>query len=79
LTISEAADSGSRRDLLVALRARIALALENPTVPGRELPSLSLRLLEIVKEIEAVDAEGGGDDVSDAAATPDERWAVVTE
>jgi hypothetical protein len=63
LTIAEAAGEGSRRALLVALRARIALALENPTVPGRDLASLSLRLLEIVKEIEAIDAEGGGDDV----------------
>jgi hypothetical protein len=75
LTISEAAGQGNRRDLLVALRDRIAQALENQTVPGRDLASLSLRLLEIAKEIEAIDAEGGGDNVGHAAATPDEEWA----
>jgi hypothetical protein len=76
LTISQAAKDGSRRDLLVALRDRIARALENPNTLPRDLASLSLRLLDIVKEIEAIDAEGGGDDVGKAAATPDQQWVA---
>jgi hypothetical protein len=41
----------------------------------RALAALSRRLLEIARELEALDAEGSGDDIGNAAATPDERWA----
>ena len=58
LTVRAAADSGVRRDLLVALRARIAVDIDNPNTPARDLAALSRRLLEIVKDIEALDAEG---------------------
>ena len=75
LSVKAAADSGMRRELLVALRARIATDIDNPNTPARDLASLSRRLLEIVKEIEALDAEAGTDDIGDAAATPDEEWA----
>jgi hypothetical protein len=75
LSISEAASEGTHRDLLVALRDRIATALENQAIGGRDLASLSLRLLELVKELELIDVEAGGDAVGNAAATPDERWA----
>lgn len=76
LTVKAAADSGARRDLLVALRARIATDIDNPNTPARDLAALSRRLLEIVKEIEALDAEAGTDDIGDAAATPDAEWAT---
>jgi hypothetical protein len=77
MSISEAASEGTRRDLLVALRDRLAVTMENQTIPGRDLSALSNRLLEIVNEIEAIDAQGGGDDVGNAAATPDERWTAA--
>jgi hypothetical protein len=32
--------------------------------------------LVIAKELEALDAESGGDAVGNAAATPDERWVA---
>jgi hypothetical protein len=38
---------------------------------------LSRRLLEIVKDIEALDAETRMDDIGEAAATPDEEWAAT--
>ena len=41
---------------------------------ARDLAALSRRLLEIAEDIEAIDAEGGVDDVGNAAATPDEEW-----
>lgn len=55
-TITQAADCGTQRELLVALRARIAKSVEDPNCPQRDLASLSRRLLEIAKEIEAIDA-----------------------
>lgn len=54
-TILEAAD-GSARELLVAMRNRIAKTLDEPNCPARDQASLSRRLLEIRKEIEAIDA-----------------------
>lgn len=55
-TIAAAAAGGSARDLLVATRNRIAKTLDEPNCPARDQASLSRRLLEIRKEIEAIDA-----------------------
>lgn len=54
--IVSAASGGESRDLLVALRNRIAKTLDDPNCPARDQASLSRRLLEIRKEIEAIDA-----------------------
>lgn len=72
LTVQVAAGA-SRRDLLVALRDKIAGEIDEG-VPARDLASLSKRLLEIAEQIAALDAEDQQDEVSDAAATPDESW-----
>lgn len=74
MSIAEAASNGSRYDLLAAMRDRIALELDEG-VPARDLASLTRRLLEITKEIEAIDAEASGDDIGRAAAQPDEPWS----
>lgn len=70
VTVSEAVSRGTRRDELVAMRARIARAIDEPNIRGADLAALSRRLLEVGKEIEAIDvalkqeaAEGG--DVAD--------------
>lgn len=55
-SVTQAADSGTPRELLVALRTRIAKQVEDVNCPPRDLASLSRRLLEIAKEIEALDA-----------------------
>ena len=73
-TVKAAADSGVRRDLLVALRARIARDIDDPSTPPRDLAALSRRLMDIANEIAALDAADEGDDIGDAAATPDEAW-----
>ena len=62
-TITEAAEKGSTRELLVAMRARIAKAVEDPNTPARDLAALTKRLVEVVRDIEAIDArrdEDGG-------------------
>ena len=74
-TVMEAAANGSHRELLVAMRGRIARALQDEKTPPRDLASLSLRLLAIAKDIEALNAAEGVDDVGAAAGTPDEEWA----
>lgn len=74
--VKAAADAGDRKELLVALRSRIAVSVESPETPPRDLAALSRRLLEIAKEIEALEAEERDDDISAAAATPDEEWSA---
>jgi ribosome-binding protein aMBF1 (putative translation factor) len=55
-TVTEAADNGTTRELLVAMRARIAKAVEDPNTPARDLAALTKRLVEVVRDIEAIDA-----------------------
>jgi len=55
-TITEAASHGTHRELLVAMRDRIAKAVEDPNCPPRDLASLSRRLHELSKDIEQHDA-----------------------
>lgn len=74
-TVKAAAAGGSRRELLVALRARIAADIDNPNTPSRDLAALSRRLLEIAKELEMLAAQDKVDDIGEAAATPDQEWA----
>ncbi|MBM0203254.1 hypothetical protein JNW90_09120 [Micromonospora sp. STR1s_5] len=76
-TVTQAADGGTTRELLVAMRSRIATAVEDPNTPARDLAALTKRLTEVVRDIEAIDArqeqeaERGGpvsDEAFDAAA-----------
>jgi hypothetical protein len=55
-TVSEAADKGTTRELLVAMRTRIAKAVEDPNTPARDLAALTKRLMEVARDIEAIDA-----------------------
>lgn len=71
----KAAAAGSYRELLVALRDNIAGQIDEG-IQARDLASLSRRLLEISKEIEAIDAADNGDDIGEAAVTPDEQWGA---
>jgi len=74
-TITEAAERGTLRQQMVALRERIAVTVQDPDCPPRDLASLSRRLLDITKEIEAIDVRSREDD--DGEAAPDEEWVAV--
>lgn len=73
-SITEAADAGSRRELLVAMRTRVARAVQDPNCPARELASLTRRLMEIANDIEAIDAASGEGGIGEAVATPDQAF-----
>lgn len=63
-TVTQAASNGTTRELLVAMRDRTAKAVEDPNTAARDLAALTKRLMEIVRDIEAIDArqrEEGGD------------------
>ncbi len=76
-SVTEAAESGDHKGLLVAMRERIATAVSDPGCPPRDLASLTRRLQDISKEIAALDhaekaeAERGGpteDEAFDSSA-----------
>ena len=55
-SVAAAASSGTTRDLLVQLRARVATAIDDPDTPARDLAALTRRMQEIVRDIDALDA-----------------------
>ena len=61
-SVTEAASGGSVRDVLVAMRARVAKDVENENTPSRDLAALTKRLMEIIRDIEAIDARKADDD-----------------
>lgn len=72
-TVTQAANNGTQRELLVALRTRVAKQVEDPNCPPRDLASLSRRLLEIARDIEALDA-AAEQEAAENAVTPDEDF-----
>lgn len=74
-TVAQAAATGNHRELLVAMRERIAQTVTNPDCPPRDLAALTRRLQDIAKEIESIDlrAKEEGADASDVAE--DEEWS----
>jgi hypothetical protein len=77
LSVLEAVNDGTQRQQYVAMRTRIAKAIDDPNIRGADLAALSRRLLEIGKEIEAIDALALEEAQESAAATPDDDWQAV--
>jgi hypothetical protein len=71
-SVTQAADNGTTRELLVAVRARIATAVEHPSTPARDLAALTKRLVEVVRDIEALDLRE-----QQMGRTEDEAWSPV--
>ena len=55
-TVTQAAAGGNTRELLIAMRDRIAVAVEDPTTPARDLAALTKRLSDVALSIAAIDA-----------------------
>ena len=73
LTVAAAAATGDHRALLISMRERISVTIDNPNCPPRDLGTLTRRLQDIAKELEQMDLramEEGTDD----GHTPDESW-----
>jgi hypothetical protein len=68
-TVTQAAAVGTTRELLVATRDRIAVAVEDPNTAARDLASLTKRLMETVRDIEAIDARDEQEAVKGAEVT----------
>jgi hypothetical protein len=77
LTVAEAAESGSRLELLVAMRDRVASAVSDPNCPPRDLAALTRRLQDIAKEIDQLELLGS-DGRSVVAGTTDESFDATS-
>lgn len=75
-SVFEAASDGTRLELLVTMRARVAKAVDDPNTLPRDLAALTRRLLEIADEIATIEAqmELSEDSVAAAAALPDDEF-----
>lgn len=73
-TVADAAAKGTHRDLLVAMRERIATAVSSPDCPPRDLAALTRRLQDIAKEIEAIDLRAREEGADAASLNGDQAW-----
>lgn len=78
-SVAEAAVSGDRRELLLALGNRVGKALDDPKTAGPALAALIKQAREISEAIAAIDqaadaAEALLGSKSIVATTPDEAW-----
>jgi hypothetical protein len=77
-SVVEAARSGDRRQLLVALQYGIAKAIDDPKTAGPAFAALIKQQRDIAAEIHAIDFAAGASSRSGPqsaiATTPDEPW-----
>jgi len=71
MSVSEAAESGSRIAELRAMRRVIALRIDDDKTAARDLAALSKRQMDISKEIQELMTEAEGDELGKAADSPD--------
>jgi hypothetical protein len=72
-SVAQAAATGNHRELLVAMRDRIAIAVTAADCPPRDLASLTRRLQDIGKELEALDLRAK-EEATEGGHVPDEAW-----
>jgi hypothetical protein len=76
-TVTQAAADGTHHELLVAVRSRLAAAIESPGCPAVAAAALARQISLISKELSIMDLDAGEDVVTVAARTPDEGWSAV--
>ena len=77
LTVVQAAERGNHEEILIALRLRLAAAMQDPIAHPRDLAALSRQVVEITKELDAAKAGTEEDGVGQAAKTADEAWQSI--
>jgi hypothetical protein len=54
-SVLDATEHGSRRDVMVMLRRRLAASIDDPSAPARDMAALTRRILEVDKTIREID------------------------
>ena len=68
---------GTRRERLEASRDLLARLIEEGGIPPYRVNETIKELNRIADELDCVIADEDGDDIGEAAATPDEPWAAA--
>lgn len=55
MSVLDATEHGDSRDVMAAMRKRLAASIDDPRTPARDLAALSRRLLEVDKTIREID------------------------
>lgn len=78
MSVSDAAESGSRIAELRAMRRVIARRIDDEATQARDLAALSKRQMDISKEIQELMTEAEGDELGKAADSPDAGFDPTT-
>ena len=78
LSLIEAVEVHDTRAVLNALQLRIARTIQDTQTPARDLAALSRRLMEISRDIEALDAAEAEDDIGRAQSLEDAEFDPTT-
>lgn len=74
-SVATAVTSGTARDVNLAMQDRIAKAIDADDIRGADLAALSRRLIELRKELTALDAQAK--EVADDEFVEDAAWEAI--
>ena len=74
-SVSQAVTDGSPRDVNIAMQDRIAKAIDSADIKGADLAALSRRLIELRKELAALDAQAK--EVAEDESVDDAAWEAI--
>ena len=74
-SVSDAVQTGTPRDVNIAMQDRIAKAIDSADIKGADLAALSRRLIELRKELAALDAQAK--EVAEDESVDDAAWEAI--
>ena len=74
-SVALAVESGTQRDVNIAMQDRIAKAIDSADIKGADLAALSRRLIELRKELAALDAQAK--EVAEDESVDDAAWEAI--
>lgn len=77
LSVLQAVTEGSSKQVLVAMRARLAVAFDSPETPARDLAAMARRMTDLDDRIRAIELAEKEQAVEQDADTEDEAWEGV--
>lgn len=77
LSVLQAVTEGSSKQVLVAMRARLAVAFDSPETPARDLAAMARRMTDLDDRIRAIELAEKEQAVEQESDTEDEAWEGV--
>lgn len=74
-SVAAAVTDGSARDVNIAMQDRIAKAIDAADIKGADLAALSRRLIDLRKELAALDAQAR--EVAEDESVDDAAWEAI--